>query len=588
MPHDDASSPIEQPSRKRRALEIGVVAAASLAVSVPLCNKAFHIDDPLYLAIARQILVDPLRPFDAPILWERVTEPAWNVSISPPGYSYWLAAWMSLGVTGEVGLHLAASVWTVLLGLATYGWACRLGPWRVAATLLVVTGPIVAAGQNLMLDVPMVALATSAIVVYLRAGDRNSLPWALAAGLLAGLSVNVKYAGVVVVGVMGLDAILWRRWRLLAAAATGLVLLAAGQFASELAYGEWQLVRARDWITRLFPSDWADVLHRTSTSVMYLGAGGGWLLLLGGGLVRRSWPALLLALAAAAGAAAALWDFRLVQPEPLSRRVLVAMLHAAVFAFSGWLVLAWVVTQLAQAVRSRGVLDWIGTAWKGNGSDRLRHGVMLAAWTGGFWFVGVLNAPFVAPRAILPCLLGVVLGMQALSVRTRGPGPAARWSAVALTAVMGLAVALADYRWAEVYRAWAPRIAQKHRPRDGTLYFVGHWGWQHYAEAAGMVAFDGSRMQLRPGDVVISPFTVHRQPLPPHMLPYLKKISVEAAFAPLWMPRTRDTDAYIAMHGDIGFGRIPWGWTAETDLLEVFRIYRFDVPTTSQAERDRP
>ena len=44
---------------RARALVIGCVLVSTL----PFVNKAFHIDDPAYVAVARNVLEDPLRPF---------------------------------------------------------------------------------------------------------------------------------------------------------------------------------------------------------------------------------------------------------------------------------------------------------------------------------------------------------------------------------------------------------------------------------------------------------------------------------------------------------------------------------------------
>ena len=74
-----------------------------LGLALPFSTKALHIDDTMYVHIARQILDDPLRPFSGSINWYQRTERAWNVSTSPPGYSYWLATWMRFGVTSETG-----------------------------------------------------------------------------------------------------------------------------------------------------------------------------------------------------------------------------------------------------------------------------------------------------------------------------------------------------------------------------------------------------------------------------------------------------------------------------------------------------
>lgn len=577
---------LESPTRRR--LELAAVVAVSLVVSLVFCNKAFHVDDTLYLSIARQILVDPLKPFSGRINWQQITEPTWNVSISPPGFSYWLAGWMACGVTGEVGLHVASSFWLLVLGLSSYSWARRLGSCPVSVAMLVVCGPLVTAGQNLMLDVPMLALASSSIVLYFRACEENSAGWAAAAGLTAGLAVNVKYSAIVAIAVMGIDAIVSRRWRMLAAAATGLLLLAAGQLASWLVYSEPQLGYARRWITIRWPSGWPDVLHRTSTAVMYLGASAGWVVLVGDQLFRRSWRSLGVALAAVVGVAATIADLRALE----SNLSLAAMLHAGVFAFNGWLMVAWLLFSLiryslyvknqrepsgSEATISAVAVNMPAarSVRKGVGFSRRRQLLMLFTWAGGFWYLGTLNGPFVAPRALLPCVLAAVLTFSALTPSAGDVAVFLRRAAVAVTLLAGLVVGAADFQWAGIYRDWAPRLAVKYRPQFGNLYFLGHWGWQHYAESAGMIPFDPSRTRLKPGDVLVVPTNVDLQMLPPAVASHCREVGRESVVASKWLPRTRDLDSFIFFHGDTRRGRIPWGWSEEDRPLDRFLVVEF-------------
>lgn len=552
-----------------RRRDLAIVTAAGVAVAAAFLNKAVHVDDPVYLSVARQILVDPLLPFSAPINWQQVTEPTWNVMLSPPGFSYWLAGWMALGVTGDLALHAVGAVWTVGLALATYGWARRLGTWPVGATIFVLGSPFVVAGQNLMLDVPMLALSTGAITIYLRASDRDSAALALCAGVLAGLAVNVKYAGFVAAAVMFLDALLWRRPRMLLAGVTGLLFFVGGQAASWTIYGVPQILHARQWMGAQWPSTWGDLLHRLSSSVLYLGAGAVWLALLSGGLFQRSRIVAIRLIVATAGAAAAIVDLRSVEPQMLAS----ALIHAVVFAFSGWLAIAWVASEI---VRARLGVDPAPGTPETIARLSSRDGMILIAWTLGFWYLGSIGGPFVAPRSILPCLLSLVLLIQALTSVRSGPGPNARGIAIALTVALGLAVGAADADWAGVYRDAAPRIANGYRPADGRLYFLGHWGWQHYAEAAGMTQFDPLRTQLEPGDILIVPRNVD-DPLPvAEILRCCRGVARETVSAHRWLPRTRDPDGFIFLYGDTRHGRIPWGWSSASHPLDQFLIFRVD------------
>jgi len=55
-------------------------------------DKPFHIDDTIFLEGAKQILSDPIRPYDRVINWYFYPEPMWEVNQNPPGNSYLLAA----------------------------------------------------------------------------------------------------------------------------------------------------------------------------------------------------------------------------------------------------------------------------------------------------------------------------------------------------------------------------------------------------------------------------------------------------------------------------------------------------------------
>jgi hypothetical protein len=557
-------------ARRRRLTEQTIIVAFSLIMSLAFCNKAFHIDDPLYLSIARQILAHPLHPFDGEINWQQITQPAWEVSISPPGYSYWLAAWMAIGVESEWGLHLAGSFWAVVLGLATYDWARRLGDWALEATLLVLSSPLVIAGQNLMLDVPMLALATAAIAVYHRASDQNSVGLAVLAGLLAGISVNVKYAGVVAIGVMAVDAILWRRGRLLIGAVVAITLLVAGQMTLASRDGVPQLLFARTWIARLWPSDARDILHRVSTSLLYLGGSAAWLLLLWGTWRRgAAWCLAVIALCAAASLLAIL-DLRSLEPTAS----MMPLVHACIFAFNGTAIFIALLLLCVQNAGNGALRRWLLELRGGGLGSPIRQGVILVVWTAGFWYLGVLNGPFVAPRALVPCLLSLALSVLAISPSPDQAGRTVIRSAVAITLAFGLLVGVGDYRWAGIYRERASELVQKYRAHGGTLYFLGHWGWQHYAAEAGMIQFDPIRTRIRHGDTIIWPKHVDC-PLP--MSPILRRcpeVAREQVEISPWLPRTRSPSGNIFLHGDTNHGRIPWGWSKGGDPLEVFLILR--------------
>lgn len=58
---------------------------------VPYVNKAFHIDDPLFIWPAKHIRTEPLDFYNFNVNWNGTMMPMWTRSQNPPLTSYYLA-----------------------------------------------------------------------------------------------------------------------------------------------------------------------------------------------------------------------------------------------------------------------------------------------------------------------------------------------------------------------------------------------------------------------------------------------------------------------------------------------------------------
>ena len=54
-------------------------------------------------------------------------------------------------------------------------------------------------------------------------------------------------------------------------------------------------------------------------------------------------------------------------------------------------------------------------------------------------------------------------------------------------------------------RLAARAIQSQYQPATGTLWFLGHWGFQYYMEQGGAKAVDVLHTTLQPGDVLVIP-----------------------------------------------------------------------------------
>jgi hypothetical protein len=168
----------------------------------------------------------------------------------------------------------------------------------------------------------------------------------------------------------------------------------------------------------------------------------------------------------------------------------------------------WAVSVLRAAFFVSGVLAIVRVSRSVELGDRssvlLASSVLLLAA-----FVVVLS-PFIAVRHAMLALPAVTL-----LVLRRAEIPDRRAIAVAVvTVALGLGVGVADRAQAAVYR----EAGQRYRERSATsgrAWFVGHWGWQWYAERAGLSAYDPGVSVLTEGDILVRPANVDGQPIDP-------------------------------------------------------------------------
>src|SRR5438477_9056108 len=108
-------------SYKSQAL-LAVITAAALA---PFLDKAFYVDDPLFIWMAQQIAQHPLDPYGFDLNWSSFTQPMSLVMQNPPLCSYYIAAIGSIFGWSEISLHTAFLFWAIMSILGTFALAQR-------------------------------------------------------------------------------------------------------------------------------------------------------------------------------------------------------------------------------------------------------------------------------------------------------------------------------------------------------------------------------------------------------------------------------------------------------------------------------
>lgn len=182
--------------RNHRISLIAIVLAATL----PFINKAFHIDDVLYLRVAEQILRTPWDPYgrtvDEYILWDaKDGQPAtlFDTDFNPPLWKYVLAAAIATLGREEWKLHLVSMAFVAMSAWGLYLLSHRLTGRPIWCVVMIILSPFFLPGQNLMLEVPVLAFISWGSYFQWRSWDKGTAFDSLIAGLLIGLAILTKY-----------------------------------------------------------------------------------------------------------------------------------------------------------------------------------------------------------------------------------------------------------------------------------------------------------------------------------------------------------------------------------------------------------
>jgi hypothetical protein len=522
------------------------VAGFAVLACLLYCGKAYHIDEPAYLAIAEQILKDPFHPLAFEYNWFGFSTPMWVVNAFPTLFPYLLAPVLSLTGGAEWLTRLAFLPFDLLAALSVYALAARLLRRPLGPTLIILAGPAYLINMgHLMPDKLVAAFALAGLACFLGALDEGRPRLAAWAGVLLAAAMLCKLTAVF--ALLAALAAGWgrrpARWLALFAALTAAPLLAV-LAASYLGGGAWGGVAGTAWrgVSGALAMSGTELCGRLRALLAFTG---------GCGVVTMAWPFLerprgwrgKLGLTASGLLAGALFlPFLDAAAAPLRGRLL-----GVLFAFGG-LVSLWAF-----------------------GPRRLRshpYGGFLAAWAAAVFLLQLFFYWSVVTRYVAFLIIPIVLAQASVLERRLGPAALRRTYAVGFGVVFILSMALArvDYRYAAAQKETAGLMAEQARGKR--LWFTGHWGFQYYMEKAGAFQVDalaGGWGALRPGDVVVVP-AVNSRVLP---------LPGPAADQGIVLPCPEPVPLRLIQRGGAGFYSSRFGflpYSVDRSPLDSFRV----------------
>jgi 4-amino-4-deoxy-L-arabinose transferase-like glycosyltransferase len=500
----------------------------TLACLIPFCNKAFHVDDTLFLWSAQQIVKEPLDPYGFDVVWYDTTQPMSEVTKNPPLAAYYSAAIGSVAGWSEKALHFAFLPFALIAILGTYRLASRFtrNPLLAAAATLF-TPAFLVSSTSVMCDTMMLAIWILAIILWLEGLDRAKPLLLALSGLLIAACALTKYFGVALIPLLFVYSFArdrrlgsWAFYFLIPLAA-----LAGYQLWTIDLYQKGLLLDASDYAIGMNEVNPADRLSRILVGLCFVGGctlpaitflpvvWSRRALVLGGALVG------LLGLCCRMG-----W---IVVPAPAD-----AHLHWNRLSVQFTIFMAGGICVLALALS-----DW----WKRKDADS----VLVMLWVVGTFLFAVFLNWTQNGRSVLPLVPAAAI------LLARRADTFAEWSLRAkvgifgipllVAAVVTLWVTWADAKWAGSARVAAQSVRDHAGADAPNLTFQGHWGFQYYMQSFGFRPAD-FKIGFKNGILMVIPEDSTNTHYPPQQLIVSKQI---VGF---------DADAGISMSGAWGAG----------------------------------
>ncbi|CAN0248786.1 unnamed protein product, partial [Phaeothamnion confervicola] len=176
--------------------------------------KPYHIDDTAHLEIARWIMAHPLHPMSGLLNWDGSEQPIFKTN-QPHLYFYILALWGYLFGFSEPAMHALQAI-PALACVLLFHRLARLyaSPAAIWLTALLMLGPALVVEQNLMIDVPLLAVWLvffSALIGDIDSNDQTKRY--LIGSIACSAAILIKYSSLVLMAILVISLLFERRHR---------------------------------------------------------------------------------------------------------------------------------------------------------------------------------------------------------------------------------------------------------------------------------------------------------------------------------------------------------------------------------------
>jgi len=413
-----------------------------------------------------------------------------NNGNNPPLFFYLIYVHQHFFGSSEISLHLLLSVFT-FLSLFYFYKLCQLFKVKSPNFILTIFAfcPGFIVNQNVMLDIPILALSLS-IMYYLLKGQQsnNTLYYIISASLLS-IGILIKYSLSPLFIVILLSLLISKNHRKSFVLLIPILVFIGWSVWNYIEFGETHLYSIISKPKLDSPIN--KVLLYGSKTVGFIGTLGAittFTAVFIYALIPKKETRFMIILGYIGMVISVPLVYFQIIEEAIFNRLLNLM-----FILNGFVLMGLIFYQ--------SIKEFINKRYA---FFRTPHFVILTYLITVSGFI-LLLAPFNATRhclLLIPFIL--LLGHQQFE-ETKG---IINNLVVTISVLLGLLLGISDWVYADFYRKNASKILYPNK----RVWSIGHWGWQWYSRQAGMKTFaKNNEYNLKNGDLIVFPHNVHRQ-----------------------------------------------------------------------------
>jgi hypothetical protein len=398
----------------------------------------------------------------------------------PSLFFYLIALVMHFIGSSEIVMHLFISIFT-FAALFFFSKSIDQLKFKKGNLLLVLFGfsPALIINQNVLIDVPLLALCLGALFFLLKAVDNGSTKNFMCATLFITLGFFMKYSIAPAFVVLLAILVLHKAYRQSIVLIIPILLIGLWSYLSWLYYGDIKINSGSTFGIHIMDF-WSLML--------VLGAISPFTILIIYGLS----PSKLMAGLLVGGVGLIVAIGVLSMLEILSERALNEVL-SYLFVGIGMLLGIGLTFLLYSKIKSQARKFLISKQ------------LVVLLFLVGFGIFFLLFAPFMATRHALLIIPFLILFGADLIVKT---SKFLQIFTLVLSIGLGLILGLADKNYADFYRVKANEIEVGTNEK---IWTTGHWGWQWYAREAGFSQYDTKNSVVEINEMFVFPGNVHRE-----------------------------------------------------------------------------